>query len=684
MLFGRWDEHSSYGRQFVISRSVTIRPSSADGLVRYLSSGMFKGIGKKIAQKIVNHFGDETLKILDENPQKLKKVPKLAKKTADRLIHGWGEKKKNSEAVQFLSHHGISLQAIQKIIDSYGQNTVSVISANPYQLIRHVRGFGFHRADQIAQAMGITGDAPQRIEHAILFLLKTAEDRGHCYQTEEQLVESLGLQMNIQNEEKIHLALRVLKGRKQLVLVETTAPEKQKRYFSTDLYQAEKKIAESLSRIWAMEFDEAVELERISTWVEKFTERAQKKLSPSQKEAVLCAALSKVFILTGGPGVGKTTTANVIIHLFLAMGKTVALAAPTGRAAQRMQELSSVTAKTIHRLLEWSKESLGFSRNAENPLEADVIIIDESSMLDVRLASSLLAAVPDNSQLIFIGDKDQLPPVGPGNFFRDLIESKAVKIKHLDQIFRQAKTSQIIATAHEINHGYLSPINNSADSDCHFIEGNSDEEVLEKICKILTVQLSQAGYNPVRDAQILTPMNRGLIGCHHMNNVLQNLLNPNGFSQDLKKNEKRQVTLRVGDKVIQTANNYDLAVYNGDIGFVESLVKDKVQIRFADKLVTYDYEQSGDLSLAYAITIHKSQGSEFPVVIIPMTMSHYVMLQRNLIYTALTRAKKLAILIGLPRAFATAARNISSQDRQTHLRSFLKTQNFAQSCTNGR
>jgi exodeoxyribonuclease V alpha subunit len=675
MLFGKWTVHSSFGRQFSVSRAVSLKPTEADDLIRYLSSGLFKGIGPKIAEKIVGHFGEKTLHILNEKPQKLKTVPKLSKKIANKLIQAWGEKTINSEAMQFLSHHGITLKAAEKIIAAYGSDTISVISQNPYRLIRHIKGFGFMRADEIARAMGIAQDSPQRIEHAIVYLLNMAEDYGHCFQTASQIYQNLNNQLSINDEEKIRDAFESLQDQ-GLMVSQSLSDESEDAlcYFLPDLFEAEERCAEEIIRILKAPFhnmDPTTEefRQRVSDWLEKFSGLTSRRLSSEQKDAVFGSVSSKVFILTGGPGVGKTTTANAIIHLLKAMGKKVVLGAPTGRAAQRMKEVSSLPAKTIHRLLEWSSEGSAFLRCEDNRLDAHVVIIDESSMLDVRLAQSLLLAVPDHAQLIFIGDKDQLPPVGPGNFFRDLIESQQVPLKQLDRIFRQAKTSQIISVAHDLNRGYVPEFNNE-DSDCHFIDAENDEEVLEKIKNIMSVNLPEAGYDTMQEVQILSPMNKGILGCQNLNTLLQDLLNPSSNTV-LKKN--KTWGLRIGDKVIQTVNNYELHVYNGDIGFVKGFSDEKeVFVRFGDRFVKYSFEQSGDLKLAYSITIHKSQGSEFPVVVIPMSMGHYVMLQRNLVYTGLTRAKKLAIFLGSRKALALAARNRQSQTRQTCLQAYMR------------
>lgn len=679
MIFGKWVTHASFGRQFLIERAVSVRPTQSADLVRYLSSGMFKGIGPKIAGKIVKHFGENTLKILDENPQKLKTIPKFSKKLASKFIEAWSEKNVNSEAMQFLSHHGISLASAQKIIKEYGKETVSIISQNPYCLMRHIKGFGFLRADEIGRAMGIAPDAPQRIEQGILYVLKNAEDFGHCFQSSSQIYQTLAHSLMIKDEEKIEEAFRILQEKSFLISKHNVSLDEESDsetcYFLPFLYEAEEVCAEVIVKLLNAPMRKGNPetegfFQRVEDWLEKFCKVSARQLSSEQREAVVGAVSSKVFILTGGPGVGKTTTANAIIQLLKAMGKKVVLGAPTGRAAQRMTELSSLQAKTIHRLLEWSSESGGFIRGEDNKLEADVIIIDESSMLDIQLAQHLLLAIPESAQLILIGDKDQLPPVGPGNFFRDLIESKQIPLKQLDRIFRQAKTSHIVSVAHDINHGKVSDFSHPEESDCHFMEVGSDEEVLEKMKKILTVDLTSAGYNTLRDVQILSPMNKGLLGCQNLNQILQDLLNP-CFKEITKKN--KSFVFRVKDKVIQTVNNYELTVYNGDIGYVESITDKKdVIVRFGERYVKYSQEQSNDLKLAYAITIHKSQGSEFPVVILPMTMGHYVMLQRNLIYTGLTRAKKLAVFLGSKKAFAHAARNRGSQRRQTRLKTVLR------------
>lgn len=673
-LVGNWSSHTTYGRQFKADRAVPIRPSTRAAILRYLSSGIIKGIGDKTAERIVAHFGLDTFKVLDENPGCLLQVPKIGKKKASEIIDSWKAQKSIADVMMFLNNHGISLTYAQRIIRLYGENAIELISANPYQLAVDINGIGFIKADAIAKSVGIAPDSPERIRAAIIYQMQQSEDRGHCFQTTKQLTEllqaTLGLSTQVL-EPLVPNQLQLLAAAGSL-LTETieTHGEIQTSHWRPDLMAAECDIAHALGRLMRHHVD--IEDSRVDHWVSRYNEAATAPLSKTQAEAVSMAARSRVFILTGGPGVGKTTTANAIIRLFKAMGKSVLLAAPTGRAAQRLSEVSAEKAKTIHRLLEWQPAEAGFARNELNPLKADVIICDESSMLDTRLAASLMAATPEHAQLIFIGDVDQLPSVGPGNVLRDLIHSKKIPCVTLREIFRQAATSSIVRFAHEINEGIVPEFVKDGATDCQFIEAETSDEIRSVISRLLTEVLPEKyNFNATRDVQILTPMNRGDLGTQSMNQELQELLNPDPMAHIREAGQKqRQGELRDGDKVIQTANDYDLQVFNGDIGFVTQTKVEggKSKVVFGDgRMVTYDREQTDDLRLAYTITIHKSQGSEFPVVILPMSMQHYVMLQRNLIYTGLTRAKKLAIFIGSKKSLAFAVKNNISIARQTNL-----------------
>jgi exodeoxyribonuclease V alpha subunit len=673
-LVGQWTSHSTYGRQFKADRAVPVRPSTRAAILRYLSSGIIKGIGDKTAERIVSHFGLDTFKILDDNPGCLLQVPKIGAKKAKEIIANWKSQKSAADVMMFLSNHGISLTFAQKIMRIYGDSAIEVISANPYQLAIDISGVGFLKADAIARSVGIAADSPERVRAAILHQLQQAEDRGHCYQTTLQIQESLQAILGL-SEDVITgiLPSALTKLGESGSLLSEDLPQGESTVVSwwrPELLASECDITDRLASLMIKSV--TFEPERVEQWIARYNEVSSAPLSNSQAEAVRIAASSKVFILTGGPGVGKTTTANAIIRLFKAMGKSVLLAAPTGRAAQRLSEVSAEKAKTIHRLLEWQPAEGGFGRNDVNQLKADVIICDEASMLDVKLAASLVAAVPDHCQLIFIGDVDQLPSVGPGNVLRDIIASGKIPCVKLTEIFRQAATSSIVRFAHEINQGIAPEFPKDSPSDCQFIEADSSDEIRNIIEKLLADTLpNRYKFDPKRDVQLLTPMNRGDLGTQVLNLGLQELLNPDPKAHMRDHGQKQKNgELREGDKVIQTSNDYELQVFNGDIGFVThtNVEGGKTKVIFGDdRLVTFDRDQDDDLRLAYGITIHKSQGSEFPVVILPMSMQHYVMLQRNLIYTGLTRAKKLAIFIGSKKALAFAVKNNVSISRQTAL-----------------
>ena len=673
-LVGHWSSHSTYGRQFKADRAVPVRPTTRAAILRYLCSGIIKGIGDKTAEKIVSHFGLNTFKILDENPGCLLQIPKLGKKKSSEIIESWKSQKSIADVMMFLSNHGITLNYGMRIIKKYGEKAIEIISANPYQLAMEITGIGFIKADTIAKSIGIAPDSPERIRAAINHQMIQAEDRGHCFQTTHQITEllqsTLGLSASTL-ESLVPAQLAILAGSGSL-LTESMCVDEQKvvAHWRPELMAAEYNISGAIARLLKRPIDP--DSLRVDQWILRYNEAAASPLSEAQAEAVRCAAGSRVYILTGGPGVGKTTTANAIIRLFKAMGKTVLLTAPTGRAAQRLGEISSEKACTIHRLLEWQPAGAGFARNESNQLKADVIICDESSMLDVRLADALLSAAPDHAQVVFIGDVDQLPSVGPGNVLRDMINSERVPCTKLREIFRQAATSSIIRHAHEINEGQVPNFVIDVPTDCQFIEVDTSDEILAVVRTLLTDVLpTKYKFDPIRDVQILTPMNRGDLGTQSLNQELQELLNPDPKAHLREEGAQvRKGEFRAGDKVIQTVNNYDLQVFNGDIGFVNAsnVEGGKTKVIFADgRMVTYDREQADSLRLAYAITIHKAQGSEFPVVILPTSMQHYVMLQRNLIYTGLTRARKLAIFIGAKKAVAHAVKNNSSTSRQTHL-----------------
>lgn len=666
-VHGEWTESKKFGKQFKALHINIIYPKSVAGILRYLKSGVIKGIGEKTAEAIVQHFGDQTLEVLDNDPDRLLTIPKIGKRKKMEIIKAWNERKRFRDVEIFLSSQGISPAFITRIIRIYGADAPDRVAQDPYCLARDIPGIGFITADGVAQQVGIALDSPLRIKAALAYQLEVAEENGHCFQTRDQINDGLSNLLKIPRqrvEELLESALEELLELETIVFDES--PQTGDVYYRKACFDAEAMVANQVLRL----LNEPMPKEsgdRIERWLKSYSEASGQPFSAEQLNAVKTAVESRVFILTGGPGVGKTTTANAIIRLLIKMNRSVALAAPTGRAAQRLSEVAAVGAKTIHRLLEWSASEHTFLRDDVNPLDSQVVIVDEASMLDVHLASALMRSLKPNGQIIFIGDVDQLPSVGPGNVLRDLIESQVVPFTKLSQIFRQAAGSAIVQAAHMINRGESPVFPEPNNTDCQFLTIDDPADIKEAIKTLVHSTLQKSGYDPIKDIQVLTPMNRGPLGTTVLNEDLQNLLNPAAvMGENL---EAGNQVFRPGDKVIQTVNNYDLNVFNGDIGLVEHAGYDGGQllVNFMDRKVTYMKEDAYDLKLAYSITIHKSQGSEFPVVIIPVTMQHFIMLQRNLIYTALTRARKLAILIGTSSALNQAIRTQTSLQRQTLL-----------------
>lgn len=664
---GSWFEHKFHGLQFKASETRLSRPQTVEAILKYLSSGMIKGIGKVIAKRIVSHFGARTFQILDHSSERLIEVPGIGGKKAHEIIAIWNKNRSYRETEAFLSGHDLSPRMITKILKRYGLEAKNKLTKNPYRLASEISGVGFITADQIAQKLGIPSDAPERIEAAIVFSIQAAQDQGHCYLTSSQLIKKLSQLLKIEEktiEDSLDKAITKL-NEDGFIISEDANPNEQIHYlFSTRIEEEE--LAKRLSDFLSSRLD--ADIERIKNWLKIYSERARIDLSEQQKRAVIESASNKLFILTGGPGVGKTTTANTIIRLLQAMNLSVSLSAPTGRAAQRLTEMTGQSAKTVHRLLEWNPAENGFLRDEDNPLDADVILVDEASMLDLNLSYHLIKACPERGRIILIGDVDQLPSVGCGNVLRDLIESNLITYTKLDQIFRQSKKSDIVKIAHEINQGKSPSFDSNTTSDCCFIEADSIEDIRQSILDLVCRELPEKHhFDPIKDIQILSPMNRGELGSEALNEVLQDKLNP--ANKQLKADKANNRNIRPGDKVIQIANNYDLNVFNGDIGVVIHTNFDggKTLVEFSERKITYSKEQLSELRLAYAITIHKSQGSEFPVVLIPMSLGHYIMLQRNLVYTALTRAKKLAIFVGSKQALDQAVSIQKSLSRQTKL-----------------
>jgi exodeoxyribonuclease V alpha subunit len=685
-LFGQWTEHKKFGKQFKIDRSVALRPKSPKDILKYLGSGLIKGIGPKTARCIVDHFGEATLDVLDKNPSQLLQVPKIGKKKLEQILEAWDLGRGERELQMFLATHNISPHFAAKVAKKYGATAHRMIAANPYRLATDISGIGFQKADRIAMSLGIPEDSPDRMKAAVLYLLKQAADSGHCFLTTNDLVKTLHEKLALPLETlmaKISQAIIEL-NQDALLVTDTILGQDFSAHYLPALHRAELRLAANIRQRIVKGKDDlqnqgAFCLERMAH---------EPLLSPRQKEAVINAVTSRCFILTGGPGVGKTTTANSIIKVFAALQKRILLCAPTGRAAQRLAEVSgNDQAKTIHRLLEWTPEIGTFARNSENLLACDVLILDEASMLDLNLADAIFDAMPLQAQVILIGDADQLPSVGPGNILRHLIESKCLSTVHLDEIFRQGRTSDIVEYAHMINRGITPEFRPAEDSDCLFLQADSSQAVLERIKSLFTSDFfRQHGLDEKRDVQVLSPMNKGELGTTQINLLLQELLNPDQTkltgipgvfakqepSKDLGSTQETtqgqaSIHFRLGDKVIQTSNNYDLGVFNGDIGWIVEKKGRNLSVAFGDRIVGYTMEHSRDLQLAYAISIHKSQGSEFPAVLLITSMSHYIMLQRNLYYTGLTRARTLAVFIGSHKAIQQAVRTQTSLNRRALL-----------------
>ena len=661
---GRYIQHKSYGRQFQITRKLP--HNSKTGLIKYMASRGIKGIGERTAKKIVDHFGTNTLDILDKKPSRLEEVPSIGKKKLRRILDGWEVERTYRGVEVFLMSNSLSPKIAHQIIKTYGPQTMTVLTENPFRLAMDISGIGFKSADRFAHSMGIASDSKERLRAAIHHALQKGEEEGHCYLSTEQLTETLVQIMQVDKEAicaKLPEALFDLERRHFVVNAELSEREGLYGHYLRETYEAESLIA---TRLRDLSRPLNHHPERLNQVMAQTCYEATPKLSDEQALAVRSALENGVFILTGGPGVGKSTTANAIIKALASLPVDVALAAPTGRAAQRLMEITGEEATTIHRLLKWSPQERCFQHNRHNPLTTQALVVDEVSMLDNQLAAALLDAISEKTQVIFIGDTDQLPSVGAGFVLGDMIASKKIPHVRLTTVFRQAAQSDIVRIAHAINEGVVPEFSNTIESDCRFIEVEDPRAGVETIKKLVKDILpKKAGYDPIEDIQVLSPMKRSDLGTDSLNKALQMILNPS----DEKEGPSSKLTLRRGDKVIQTVNNYELNVFNGDIGIVqEAGLKDQTAIiSFGQKEVAYRKEQLDMVRLAYAITIHKSQGSEFPVVIIPISTQHYVMLERNLIYTAVTRAKKMVILVGTKKALRLSCQTKRSHKRNTRL-----------------
>ncbi len=661
-LTGRWVHDKKFGPQFRVEQYEIVLPSTVHGIRKYLGSGLIKGIGPEMARRIVKEFGLATLDVIEKSPAELARVDGIGPKRIAMIAQAWAEQREIKDIMVFLQGHGVGAAHAAKIYKQYGKAAVETVRQNPYRLAADIHGIGFVTADRIARNLGIDPNSVVRAEEGLLYVLNELMNAGHVYYPREPLLdkgaEMLGVERKIVQE-----ALDRLSTDRRVVV-------EQDAVYLTPFYVAEAQLAK---RLLALRGDgnaaRRVHMAQALGWVEK---DLGVRLADRQKEAVALAVQGKVVIITGGPGTGKTTIIKSVVRILRALGLKVLLAAPTGRAAKRVWESTGYEAKTIHRLLEFSPQKGGFQKNQEFPLEADAIIVDEASMIDTILMYHLVKAVPVRATLILVGDINQLPSVGPGNVLRDLIDSGQFPVVTLTEIFRQSRTSRIVVNAHRINRGEFPDIRQPPPgvvSDFYFIEEEDPEKAVAKIKRLCLERVPKRfGLHPVRDIQVLTPMHRGVTGVENLNAELQSLLNPgeNAVARGHR-------LFKNGDKVMQIVNNYEKEVFNGDIGWITAVNREnqELEVEFEGRSVKYVFSELDELVPAYAVSVHKSQGSEYPAVIMPVMTQHFMLLQRNLVYTGITRGKQLVILIGSKKALAMAIKNDKPQKRYTRLRERL-------------
>ena len=673
---GRWERHREHGMQFRALFLQVTAPTSLEGIERYLGSGMIKGIGPHIAKRLVKTFGESVFDVIEKAPERLREVEGIGQVRLKRITAGWADQKAIREIMVFLRSHGIGTSQSVRIFKTYGADAIPLVKENPYRLARDIRGIGFKTADQLAQRLGIPKESMLRARAGISYALMEAVADGHCALPEENLL-TLAEELLEIGRGTLAEAL-TLEASEGGVVIDHVGDATC--VFLPHLRKAEDVVASIIRRLqvgtppWPL-----INPAKALPWVEA---RLAVALAPGQREAVRLALSSKVLVITGGPGVGKTTIIRSILHILKAKGVEPLLAAPTGRAAKRLGESTGLEAKTIHRLLEFDPKEGGFLRGADLPLDCDLLVLDEASMVDVPLMAAVLKALPVQAALLVVGDVDQLPSVGPGQVLADLIGCKVVPVARLTEIFRQASASQIIVNAHRVNRGAIPELAapTGALSDFIFIEAADPEDAAAKVVKVVSERIpARFGFNAIRDVQVLCPMNRGGVGARSLNLDLQTALNPQ--RQDQPVVERFGFTYRVGDKVMQIQNDYEKEAFNGDIGFVAAIDTDEAEILidFDGRQIAYEFGELDEVVLAYATTIHKSQGSEYPAVVIPVLTQHYPMLQRNLLYTGITRGAQLVVLIGQKSAVGIAVRGVRERRRWSKLRELLTGNVAAQS-----
>jgi len=672
-LEGRWKVHPKFGEQFEVHTYRTTAPSTVAGIKKYLGSGLIKGIGPVMAERIVDRFGKQTLDIIEQEPGRLAEIDGIGKKRVAMIKTAWDEQKEIRDVMLFLQSHNVSSGYATKIFKQYGNQAIEIVSRNPYQLATDIFGIGFLTADRIAREMGFEKDSELRIQAGILYVLNQMAEDGHVYYPYDGLLDKCAEILEV-DAYPVADAVKYLAGGKKICVETIAGPAhdptgSDPAVYLSKYYTCETGIAAMLKRLMhTPKVIRAIDTDRALAWVQ---EQLSFALAEKQAEAVADAAKSKVMVITGGPGTGKTTIIRAILTIFERLKVNIKLAAPTGRAAKQMGEATGKAATTIHRMLSFNAAGGGFQKNADNPLNCDLLIVDEASMIDTVLMYHLLKAVPAAATLILVGDVNQLPAVGAGNVLDDIIASQKVPVVRLNEIFRQARQSRIIVNAHRINSGYMPQIEESqTPTDFYFIEQEDPEAVLSLILSLAGRRIPESfGFDPISDIQVLSPMHKGIVGAANLNRELQQRLNPG--KEGVAVGNAR---FCIGDKVMQIRNNYDKSVFNGDVGRIQSISQEdrELVIDFEGRRLPYDFTELDEVVLAYAVSVHKSQGSEYPAVIVPVVTQHYILLQRNLIYTAVTRGRQLVVLVGTKKALAIGIKNNKTQHRYTRLDLRLK------------
>ncbi|MGV3522969.1 MAG: ATP-dependent RecD-like DNA helicase [Candidatus Sericytochromatia bacterium] len=665
-LRGQWQYHAKYGAQFQAQHCEKQLPVSLAGLEKYLSSGLIKGVGAVTAKRLIQAFGTEVVQIIEQTPERLEEIPLIGPRKREQIVASWMAHRAVQGLMVFLQTHGVSATLATRIYRCYGAEAQARLQQNPYQMAEDIWGVGFQTADLLARRLGVAPDHPGRLDAGLLHVLRRSSEAGHVYFPQSAVVQQASELLGL-SPERAEAALDMLAERAEVVA-------EAGQIYLPAFWEAEREVAERLRQ--RLRPSDAANADSLQVWLDAYALRAQQPLSPEQRDAVVQAASASLLLLTGGPGTGKTTVCRALLDWAEGQGLSLSLASPTGRAARRLSEVTGRPASTLHRLLGFEPHTQRFLRNAQSPLECDLLLVDEVSMIDLLLFQQLLRALPLRTRLVLVGDRDQLPSVGAGAVLQELLKSEVLPAVTLQTIFRQAAASRIVRNAHAVNQGQLPvllpPVGRYRAEDAFFMAAETPDAAQAAIVELLTQRLPRAGYAP-SDIQVLCPMHKGPVGTQQLNLLLQSVLNPPQGQAELQRGQR---TLRVGDRVIQLRNNYTHEVFNGDLGQVVALDREAqtLTVHYPEQRVSYDWGELDELGLAYALTVHKSQGSEFPVVVVPVHLQHYMMLQRNLLYTAMTRARRLLVLVGQEKAIALAVENGRQQSRYTRLSERLRAE----------